>query len=93
MPPSAFGLSESHLWAFALDRLGLVPLTWGTDLVMVVSVALIAAGVGLLAVGWAAVYRGGGALGTTGICRALRPPQYLGGSAGPRERAPRDPRG
>ncbi len=77
VPPWAFGMNESHLWAFALDRLGLVPLHLGVYLVMVVSVSLIAAGVSLLAVGWATVYRGQ-TLVTDGIYRYLRHPQYLG---------------
>lgn len=44
-------MNESHLWAFALDRLGLMPIHVTVYLVMVVSTALIATGVGLLAVG------------------------------------------
>lgn len=45
---------------------------------MVISMALIVVGVGLLAIGWATVYRGQGGLGTGGIYRHLRHPQYLG---------------
>jgi protein-S-isoprenylcysteine O-methyltransferase Ste14 len=45
---------------------------------MVISMALIAAGLSLLAVGWATVYRGRGRLVTDGIYRHLRHPQYLG---------------
>lgn len=78
LPPWAFGMYESHLWAFALDRLGLLPLHLGVHLVMVVSVGLIALGAGLVVVGWAAVYRGRGTLVTSGIYRYLRHPQYLG---------------
>jgi hypothetical protein len=78
LSPWAFGLHESHLWAFALDRLGVLPLHLGVYLVMVVSMALIAIGVSLVAVGWATVYRGRGTLVMEGIYRYLRHPQYLG---------------
>ncbi len=78
LSPQAFGLLESHLWAFALDRLGLLPLHLGVYLVMAVSLALIAVGVSLVAVGWATVHHGQGALVTGGIYRRLRHPQYLG---------------
>jgi len=78
LPPWIFGMNESHLWAFALDRLGLLPLHLGVGLVMVVSMGLIAIGVGLVAVGWATVHRGRGTLVTDGIYRYLRHPQYLG---------------
>jgi len=78
LPPWIFGHNESHLWAFALDRLGLLPLQLGVYLVMVVSIGLLTIGVGLLAVGWATVYRGGARLVTHGIYRYLRHPQYLG---------------
>lgn len=78
LPPRAFGAHESHLWAFALDRLGVLPLRVGVYLVMVVSFGLIALGVSLLAVGWATVYGGRGSLVTHGIYRYLRHPQYLG---------------
>jgi len=78
VPASAFGMNESHLWALALDRLGLLPLQAGVYLVMTVSVVLIAIGLSLLAVGWATVYRGRDRLVTDGIYRYLRHPQYLG---------------
>jgi protein-S-isoprenylcysteine O-methyltransferase Ste14 len=78
LEPHAFGMNESHLWAFGLDRLGLVPIRLGVYLVMLVSVALLAIGLGLLAVGWATVYRGRGGLVAGGIYRHLRHPQYLG---------------
>lgn len=78
LPHSAFGVLESHLWAFALDRLGLVRLEMGVYLVMVVSMILVAAGVGLLAVAWATVHRGQGELVSFGIYRVVRHPQYLG---------------
>ncbi|MBI4562740.1 MAG: isoprenylcysteine carboxylmethyltransferase family protein, partial [Candidatus Rokubacteria bacterium] len=58
--------------------LGILPLHLGVYLVMVVSIAVIATGMGLLAIGWATVYRGYGGLVTDGIYRYLRHPQYLG---------------
>ena len=78
LPPAAFGMNESHLWAFLLARLGVLPLDVGVYVVMLLSVALIGLGVGLVAVGWATVYRGHGDLVTAGIYRYLRHPQYLG---------------
>lgn len=73
-----FGMNESHLWAFMLDQAGLVPLARGVYLVMTVSMALVAAGIALVAIGWAQVYDARHALKTSGIYRRLRHPQYLG---------------
>lgn len=78
LPASAFGMNESHLWAFALERLGLLPLYLGVYVVMTVSTVFVVAGLGLLGVGWATVYRGRDRLVTDGIYRYLRHPQYLG---------------
>lgn len=78
LPTWAFGLNESHLWAFTLDRLGIMPIHMAVYLVMLVSMAFIVTGVVLLAVGWATVHRGQGVLVTAGIYRLLRHPQYLG---------------
>lgn len=78
LPPRVFGHNESHLLAFALHQLGVLHLQYGVYAVMVVSVALIAAGLSLLVVGWATVYRGRGRLVTEGIYRHVRHPQYLG---------------
>lgn len=78
LPPRVFGLNESHLLAFALHELGVLHLHYGVYVVMVVSAALIATGVSLVAVGWATVYRGRGGLVTDGIYRHVRHPQYLG---------------
>ncbi|MGH2658062.1 MAG: methyltransferase family protein, partial [Actinomycetota bacterium] len=78
LDPRAFGLNESHLWAFALDRLGLIPLRFGVYLVMLVSVALIAIGLSLLALGWVTVYRRRERLVAEGVYRYLRHPQYVG---------------
>jgi methanethiol S-methyltransferase len=78
LSPWTFGNIESHLWAFALDELGLLPLHLGVYLVMVVCMGLITISVGLVAIGWGAVYRGRGTLVTGGIYRYFRHPQYLG---------------
>ncbi|MGH7377958.1 MAG: methyltransferase family protein [Candidatus Methylomirabilales bacterium] len=78
VPPQVFGLEESHLWAYLLDRLGVMPLAWGVYAVMVTSVGLIVGGVSLMALGWHRVYQGRGTLVTDGIYGRLRHPQYLG---------------
>lgn len=78
LQPWDFGYHESHLWAFALHRLGLIPLHLGVYAVMATSAVLIASGAGLVALGWATVYRGRGTLVTDGIYGYLRHPQYLG---------------
>lgn len=78
LPALAFGLGESHLWAYLLARTGAVPLGWGVWLVMTVSLALIVAGMALLAVGWAQVYGARHGLQTRGIYAVIRHPQYLG---------------
>jgi len=78
VPAITFGLRESHLWAYLLDRAGLVPLDEGVHLVMTLSLALIALGMGLLAVGWGQVFRGRDRLVTSGLYRMVRHPQYLG---------------
>jgi protein-S-isoprenylcysteine O-methyltransferase Ste14 len=73
-----FGMNESHLWAFLLERAGLVPLASGVYLVMTVSMGLIALGLALVAVGWAQVFGARHELRTSGIYRFVRHPQYLG---------------
>jgi methanethiol S-methyltransferase len=78
VPAWAFGLNESHLLALFLAQAELVPLPSGVQLVMIVSVGLITAGVALLAVGWAQVFRARRQLLTTGLYRVIRHPQYLG---------------
>ncbi len=78
LPAGSFGVMESHLWAYALDRLGVMPINMGVYVVMLVSMILVACGVGLLAVAWATVHRGRGGLVMSGIYRFLRHPQYLG---------------
>ncbi len=78
IPASAFGLHESHLWAYLLSRAGLISLGRGVYLVMATSVALIGLGVILLATGWRQVHAGRGHLVTTGIYGWIRHPQYAG---------------
>jgi protein-S-isoprenylcysteine O-methyltransferase Ste14 len=78
IPASAFGLQESHLWAYLLSRTGVISLGQGVYLVMAVSVAFIALGVVFLATGWRQVHAGRGHLVTTGIYGYLRHPQYAG---------------
>ena len=73
-----FGMNESHLWAYLLDRAHLVPLAQGVYLVMTVSMALVAMGLALVTVGWAQVYGARHELVTSGIYRFIRHPQYLG---------------
>src|SRR5690606_3061898 len=51
-----FDLNESHLWAYLLDRVRLLPIDLGVYWVMTISFALIAIGLALVAVGWAQVY-------------------------------------
>lgn len=78
LPPWIFGHMESHLWAFALAWLGLLPLHLGAYAVMVISMGLLALGASLVAIGWATVYGGRLKLVTWGIYSFLRHPQYLG---------------
>jgi protein-S-isoprenylcysteine O-methyltransferase Ste14 len=76
--PTSFGHLESHLWAYLLNRLGLLPLKWGVYLVMVVSMILISMGVIIAAIGWRRVYLAQGRLVTDGIYGLIRHPQYVG---------------
>jgi len=78
IPASAFGLQESHLWAYLLSRTGLISLGRGVYLVMAVSMALVGLGVVLLATGWRQVHTGRGHLVTTGVYGHIRHPQYVG---------------
>lgn len=78
VPIWIFGHMESHLWAFALAWLGILPLYLGTYAVMVASMGLITMGVGLVAIGWATIYRRRKVLVTHGIYSLIRHPQYLG---------------
>lgn len=76
--PTSFGHLQSHLWAYLLDRLGLLPLEWGVYLVMVMSMMLISAGVIIAALGWRRIYQAQGQLVTDGIYGVVRHPQYVG---------------
>ncbi|MGH7472799.1 MAG: hypothetical protein ACREJW_02570, partial [Candidatus Methylomirabilales bacterium] len=58
IPVWQFGLHESHLWAYALSRVGLMTLEQGVYLVMTVSIALIVGGLSLVALGWHRIYKG-----------------------------------
>lgn len=78
IPVSQFGLHESHLWAYALSKVGIMALGQGVYVVMTVSVAFIVTGLSLLALGWHRIYKGKGELVTGGIYAFLRHPQYLG---------------
>ena len=78
LPILDFGMSESHLWAFLLDRAQLVPLARGVYLVMSLSMALIAIGSALVTVGWVQLFGSRHELLTSGIYGHIRPPQYLG---------------
>jgi protein-S-isoprenylcysteine O-methyltransferase Ste14 len=78
LPVQGFGLRESHLWAYLLSRLGVIPLARGVRLVMLVSSGLIALGVCLVALGWRHVYAARNELTTSGIYGLVRHPQYLG---------------
>jgi len=55
-----------------------MPLASGVHWVMTASMALIAVGLALVAVGWAQVFSARRELRTTGIYRFIRHPQYLG---------------
>ncbi len=76
--PASFGHLQSHLCAYLLDRLGLLPLEWGVYLVMVLSMMLISAGVIIAALGWRRIYQAQGQLVTDGIYGVIRHPQYVG---------------
>ena len=76
--PQIFGMHESHLWAYLLSRVEITSIETAVYLVMVVSMALIAIGFSLLALGWKEVFRGKGDLVSTGLYGRVRHPQYLG---------------
>ena len=78
VPALDFGMNESHLWAYLLDRAQVVPLAWGVYLVMTVSMALVAIGLALVATGWVQVFGARHELMTSSIYRFVRHPQYLG---------------
>lgn len=73
-----FGLLESHLWAWALARAGVLSLEQAVGLVMAISVMLLIGAAFLLAMGWWQIYRAKGELVTDGLYGVVRHPQYLG---------------
>lgn len=70
--------SEGHLWAVLMSRIGLLSLSDGVAVVMVVSAILIAGGLALLALGWRDIYAARGTLVTKGLYSKMRHPQYTG---------------
>ncbi len=66
-----------HLVAVALDRLGILELSKGVFLVMVVSSIMILTGLALILLGWKKIHKATG-LVKDGIYRYSRHPQYLG---------------
>lgn len=76
--PAGFGHLESHLWAYLLDRQGILTLQRGVYAVMATSTLLIAGGVIMTGVGWRRIYQSEGRLVTDGIYGFVRHPQYSG---------------
>lgn len=73
-----FGMVEGHLWAVLLDRLGILPLVRGVELVMDTSSIMIVFGLVLMAAGWWQIWRAREDLVTAGLYRFARLPQYAG---------------
>lgn len=76
--PTAFGMYQSHLWAYLLSQTGMMSLKTSVAFVMASSTGLIVLGFVLLARGWKKVYRGANNLVTDGLYRRFRHPQYTG---------------
>ena len=74
----AFGLFESHLWAYLAARTGLLALDTAFVIVMNIAVFTVGAGCVLVVLGWLALYEAGDKLATHGVYRLVRHPQYLG---------------
>lgn len=74
----SFGLSESHLWAFAVAQAGFVRLEIAVQLVMALSTLLLLIAAILLIRGWIHIYRAQDGLATHGLYAFLRHPQYVG---------------
>jgi len=74
----SFGLSESHLWAFAVAQAGFVRLEIAVRLVMALSTLLLLIAAILLIRGWMHIYRAQDGLVTHGLYAFLRHPQYVG---------------
>lgn len=78
LSPLSFGMFESHLWAYALARFGILPLEAAVGLVMGLSSLLLIVAAVLIVWGWRAIYRHRGGLVTTGLYARMRHPQYAG---------------
>lgn len=76
--PNLFGHQQSHLWAYLLNRTGLLPMQWAVYVVMTLSTAFIATGLIVVTFGWRQIYLAFGGLVTDGIYRYVRHPQYTG---------------
>ncbi len=76
--PGLFGHQQSHLWAFLLNRTGLLPMQWAVYVVMTLSMVLITTGLIVVTLGWRQIYLARSDLVTNGIYRYVRHPQYIG---------------
>ncbi len=74
----SFGHSQGHLLGVLIGYVTNLGPGFGEAVVMAGSVGLILLGTLLVAAGWRAIYRGGGALVTDGPYAWIRHPQYLG---------------
>jgi protein-S-isoprenylcysteine O-methyltransferase Ste14 len=74
----AFGLFESHLWAYLAARTGLVSQEDAFWIIMNITLFTVGAACVLVVLGWLALYEAGGRLATGGVYRLVRHPQYLG---------------
>jgi len=73
-----FGHQQSHLWAFLLNRAGVLPMQWAVYAVMTLSMTFITIGVIVVVFGWRQIYLARADLVTDGIYRYVRHPQYTG---------------
>ncbi len=76
--PALFGHQQSHLWAYLLNRMGLLPMQWAVYVVMALSMILITTGLIIVTLGWRQIYLARSDLVTNGIYRYVRHPQYIG---------------
>ncbi len=76
--PILFGHQQSHLWAYLLNRVGLLPMQWAVYVVMTLSMVFIAFGLIVVTFGWRQIYLAHSELVTDGIYRYVRHPQYTG---------------
>ncbi len=73
-----FGHQQSHLWAFLINRSGLLPMQWAVYVVMTFSMILITTGLVVVVFGWRQIYLARADLVTDSIYRYVRHPQYTG---------------